>query len=201
MLVAESIYGTGTDALSMRRCMIIVCNNCGKENNDSACFCVNCGAPLRLNKQKHRKIKVVCILLFCLVGIAISVLAIYRWAAPTDEMKIRQKISQLENCYNKADTDGLIQCFDENVQNTYRAVTGIGSELFGVDPSQILNAILGFGADLTGYDNLHIDVKSIKITEPDRAEVELKLRFDNNSKDISLVFTKAKSEWHISGTN
>ena len=27
------------------------CNNCGRENNQEASFCIGCGAPLNLNNQ------------------------------------------------------------------------------------------------------------------------------------------------------
>lgn len=178
------------------------CERYGTPNTDGSALCATCGSPMnqlptQVAEKKKWPLFVVSIVL--LLALVVGVLFVVYAVTNNDEQEIKDCLTTFETCYNNSDIEGLIECFNDDTQDVVNAAVGLSSEFFGVDTSKILCVVFDFGSEISGYDNLNIEVENITIESKTNAIAETTFDFGNKQFDISLSLTKESDKWYISG--
>ena len=155
-------------------------------------------------KKRFAPWKLIVILAAVAVIAAAVVLLIHFNVFKSDETLIRERIQALEDAYNQADMDGVMDCFDESTRAAAEmmmgAADGIFSNATGLDLG--LGDLAQAGGVLLDGHNFKIHIDGIK-QDGDTAIVTITLEVNllgfSNSEQTQLPMIKVKGDWFIGG--
>lgn len=114
-------------------------------------------------------------------------------------------IATFEKNVNHLNTDGMIQCFEPDVQMAYHGLLSVINGITGQDATQIIDSFLqsiSIDVDPNQVMHLDFDVKKIEYPEKNRAEVTVLIKLkttDGKVQEDTEIMTMKKIDgtWYI----